>query len=203
LDRDGVIVEDVDFVTEPDQLIVIPGAAEAIKILASRYCVIVVTNQSGIGRGYMTENDLLSVHTEFLIQLWREGAKLDGLYYCPHHPTMALGSYKIACDCRKPNPGMLRQAATRWGLDLESSFLVGDRDSDIEAAVAAGVRPILISEGPSRLNSGVTQAPDLLQAAHMIMNEAFESNQMPANTGQFAGSLAYNKNARREPSGAD
>ena len=189
LDRDGVIVKDVDFVTEPGQLIVLPGASEAIKLLSSRYYIIVVTNQSGIGRGLMTEHDLWEVHTELLRRLWLEGAKLDGLYYCPHHPTLALGEYLVACECRKPKPGMLNQAADRWDLDLAGSILVGDRDSDVEAAHAAGVKPFTIGDGASVKHSDVTAVSSLLEAAHVILNDEPRPGRTPIANTRLAGGI--------------
>ena len=156
LDRDGVVNKEVDFVTEPSQLVVLPRAPEAIKLLRSQYQVIIVTNQSAIGRGLMNEDKLLEIHTELLSRLGQDGAAVDAVYYCPHHPKLAFGAYMIECECRKPNPGMLLQAAERWGLDLGGSFLVGDRESDMQAAAAAGVRPILVGDGTLRLRTPVT-----------------------------------------------
>lgn len=176
LDRDGVVNKEVDFVTEPSQLVVLPGAPEAIKLLSTQYYVIIVTNQSAIGRGLMNEDQLFEIHAELLSRLGQDGAAVDGVYYCPHHPKLAFGAYMIDCKCRKPNPGMLLQAAERWHLDLAGSFLIGDRQSDMDAAVAAGVRPILVGDGTLRLRTPVTSVSSLLEAAMMILNETSDSS---------------------------
>jgi D-glycero-D-manno-heptose 1,7-bisphosphate phosphatase len=152
-------------------LIVLPGAADAIRLLAPKHYVIVVTNQSAVGRGYLSEEDLLGIHTELLNRLFRNSARVDGLIYCPHHPTLAQGSYKLDCDCRKPKAGMLRQAAAQWDLDLSGSFFVGDRESDIEAAITAGVKSFLVGDSPYLSDTPTTRVSDLLQAANIILDQ--------------------------------
>jgi D,D-heptose 1,7-bisphosphate phosphatase len=134
-----VINKDVNFLGDPSQLILLPGAPEAIRLLQERFVVIVVTNQSGIARGMFTEDNLFAVHTEMASKLTAEEVRLDAFYYCPHHPTGTVSEYSVECQCRKPSPGMLAAAAQDYNIDLGSSFLVGDTPRDVQAAVAVGV----------------------------------------------------------------
>ena len=141
LDRDGVINVDVGYLSGPAQLEFIPGAIEAMKEAQTRgYDIIVVTNQSGVARGYYTEEDVQALHAEMSRRLEAEGVHILAYYYCPHHPEGTVEAYKKACDCRKPNPGMLTKAIEEWHVDVDGSFLVGDKPSDVEAAEAIGMR---------------------------------------------------------------
>ena len=141
LDRDGVINVDVGYLSDPAQLEFIPGAIEAMKEAQTRgYDIIVVTNQSGVARGYYTEEDVQALHAEMSRRLEAEGVHILAYYYCPHHPEGTVEEYKKACDCRKPNPGMLTEAIEEWHVDVDGSFLVGDKPSDVEAAEAIGMR---------------------------------------------------------------
>ena len=148
LDRDGVVVEEKDYLSDPAQLALIPGAAEAIAAVnAADIPVVVVTNQSGIARGYFSEQDLRAIHARLDEMLGERGAHIDRYFYCPHHPTEGRGKYRVACDCRKPSPGMLLRAAREMRLSLERSYLVGDKLGDLEAAARAGARAILVRTG--------------------------------------------------------
>ena len=141
LDRDGVINVDVGYLSDPAQLEFIPGAIEAMKEAQIRgYDIIVVTNQSGVARGYYTEEDVQALHAEMSRRLEAEGVHILAYYYCPHHPEGTVEAYKKACDCRKPNPGMLTKAIEEWHVDVDGSFLVGDKPSDVEAAESIGMR---------------------------------------------------------------
>lgn len=141
LDRDGVINVDVGYLSDPAQLKFIPGAIEAMKEAQTRgYDIIVVTNQSGVARGYYTEDDVQALHAEMSRRLEAEGVHILAYYYCPHHPEGTVEAYKRACDCRKPNPGMLTKAIEEWNVDVDGSFLVGDKPSDVEAAESIGMR---------------------------------------------------------------
>ena len=141
LDRDGVINVDVGYLSDPAQLEFIPGAIEAMKEAQTRgYDIIVVTNQSGVARGYYTEEDVQALHAEMSRRLEAEGVHILAYYYCPHHPEGTVEEYKKACACRKPNPGMLTKAIEEWHVDVDGSFLVGDKPSDVEAAEAIGMR---------------------------------------------------------------
>jgi len=146
LDRDGVLNVKATrkrYVTAWSEFQWAPGARQAIKSLNDAgYRVIVVTNQAGIGRGEMTEDDLRDIHRAMQISLAENGARIDAFYYCPHHP-------EARCECRKPKPGMLFQAQRDFGLDLSRTYFVGDDASDVEAGAAAGAPTLLVtSEWP-------------------------------------------------------
>lgn len=135
LDRDGVINEEVNYLHEADKVVLIPGIAEGInRAHDAGYLVIVITNQAGVARGIFPEGDILLVHREIERQLALAGAKIDRFYYCPHHPD-----YTGECKCRKPSPGMILQAASDFDIDLKSSFMIGDRPSDVRAGENAGL----------------------------------------------------------------
>ena len=141
LDRDGVINVDHGYVSTWEQFEFLPGVPEALRELQDAgYLLVVVSNQSGIGRGYYSEADVESLNQAIAQHLDRTvGVTLSGFYHCPHHPTEAVGEFRRQCDCRKPAPGMIRQAMLDYHIDVKTSLLVGDKDSDIEAGRAAGV----------------------------------------------------------------
>lgn len=144
LDRDGVINEEVRYLHDPKDLIVIPGVAEAIAAINRRGIpVVVVTNQAGIGRGYYDVQAYESVNRAIGEILAQANAHVDAWYFCPHHPT-------AICECRKPLPGMLLAAERDLGLDLRGSVLVGDKESDLQAARAVGARTVLVRTGYGR-----------------------------------------------------
>ena len=141
LDRDGVINVDHGYVSTWERFEFLPGVPDALRALQDAgYLLIVVSNQSGIGRGYYCEADVESLNQVIAQHLGSTvGVTLSEFYHCPHHPTEAEGEFRRQCDCRKPAPGMIRQAVLDHGIDLKTSLLVGDKDSDIEAGRAAGV----------------------------------------------------------------
>lgn len=145
LDRDGVINVDNGYVHDPSSFELCQGAIDACrKLHLAGYKLIVVTNQAGIGRGYYTSAQFHEF-TQWLEVIFREaGAPITATYHCPHHPEKGLGEYLKACECRKPAPGMLLRAISDYELDASGSFLVGDKQSDIDAANAAGVRGYLV-----------------------------------------------------------
>lgn len=143
LDRDGVLNVDHGFAHRPDQLDWIDGAPQAVRLLNDAgYTVIVITNQSGVARGLFDEAAVQRFHAHMQDSLAAHGARIDAFYYCPHHPQGTVKEFAIACRCRKPLPGLLEQAAGDWPLDLAHSFLIGDRDGDVEAAQAFNIRGI-------------------------------------------------------------
>jgi D-glycero-D-manno-heptose 1,7-bisphosphate phosphatase len=151
LDRDGTINEEVNFVRRAEQLVLIPGAAGAIRALNERgFLVCVISNQSGIARGFLTEDDLAPIHAHLREELSLAGAHVDRIAYCPHHPTEGMPPYNVTCRCRKPAPGMLEDAARELDIDLTRSFLVGDRLADIAAGKTAGTTAILVLTGYGR-----------------------------------------------------
>lgn len=148
LDRDGVVIEDAHHLASPDQVRLIPGSADAIAALnRAGWPVVVVTNQSGVARGLFTRDAVHAVHAHLSEQLAGYGARIEAYYYCPHYPTAEVEAYRVECACRKPKPGMLLRAAADLGLDLDRSWMVGDRASDLEAGAAAGTRTILVRTG--------------------------------------------------------
>jgi mannose-1-phosphate guanylyltransferase/phosphomannomutase len=166
LDRDGVLNIDVDLVAYPDELQVYPYAPEAVKrINDSDYLAIVITNQSVVARNMCTEAELRIIHNKLDTVLGQEHAKLDGLYYCPHHPHGGFPeenpAYKVDCHCRKPKPGMLLDAARDFNIDLSQSWFIGDTERDIVAGKAAGVKTIGVLTG--RALKGSTVQPDLMK----------------------------------------
>jgi D-glycero-D-manno-heptose 1,7-bisphosphate phosphatase len=148
LDRDGVIIDDVHHLSAPSQVQIIPGSAEAIAALnRAGWPVVVVTNQSGVARGLFTLDVLHAVHRRISEQLLGKGARVEAYFFCPHHPAAEVAEYRLECSCRKPRPGMLQQAARELGLELSSSWMIGDRDTDLQAGAAAGTRTILVRTG--------------------------------------------------------
>ena len=149
LDRDGVLIEDVHLLTRPDQIVVLPGVPEALKKLAAAgFKLIVVSNQPVVARGLVSEQDVRAVHEHMESLLRCDGSPpLDAIYFCPHHPNATLVSYRVDCDCRKPKPGMFLQAARELDIDLQASFTVGDRITDIIAGAKAGCRTVLVQTG--------------------------------------------------------
>jgi D-glycero-D-manno-heptose 1,7-bisphosphate phosphatase len=143
LDRDGVLNVDHGYAHRPEQLDWIPGAPEAVRLLnEAGYSVIVITNQSGVARGYFDEAALKAFHAHMQDALKAYGAHIDAFYYCPHHPHGTVARYTMKCECRKPAPGMLKQAAREWPVDRVRSFFIGDKDDDMAAAAAFGIRGI-------------------------------------------------------------
>jgi D-glycero-D-manno-heptose 1,7-bisphosphate phosphatase len=170
LDRDGVIVEDVHYLSSPSQINILPGVTQAICLLQSQFYIIVITNQSGIARGLFTEEDLLVIHAELVQRLAAQGALVDALYYCPHLPEAAeIPAYQAKCNCRKPKPGLLLQASQDWNIDTSQSFMIGDTFRDIQAGAAAGVKSILLASESDILPEAFAFTPDLAQAAHLIL----------------------------------
>jgi D-glycero-D-manno-heptose 1,7-bisphosphate phosphatase len=148
LDRDGTLNEEVNFLRTPEELEMLPGAAASVRALNDRGIVVcIISNQSGVARGFIKEEDLVPIHAKLERELDRAGAKIDRIYYCPHHPTEGKPPYNVVCSCRKPGIGMLQQAARDFGVDLGRSFVVGDRIVDVQAAQAAGATSILVLTG--------------------------------------------------------
>jgi D,D-heptose 1,7-bisphosphate phosphatase len=148
LDRDGTINEEVGYLDRPEKLRLIPGVARAIRVINdSGMKAIVVTNQSGVARGFFDEQMVAAIHGRLQAMLRETGAWIDCFYYCPHHPTQGEGRYRRDCPCRKPAPGMLLRAAKELDLSLEDSYIIGDTLKDIEAGARIGVRGVLVQTG--------------------------------------------------------
>lgn len=156
LDRDGTLNKYVGFLRHIDQLELLPGAAEAVrKINESGYLAIIVTNQPLIARGEVTVPELREIHNKLETLLGQEGAYVDGIYYCPHHPHKGyegeVPELKIDCLCRKPKPGLLYQAAKDFHIDLAASYMVGDGDNDVQCGINAGCTPVLLTDGEAEV----------------------------------------------------
>ncbi len=185
LDRDGTINEEVGYMDSLDKFKIIPGAYDAIRLInKSGMKVVVISNQAGVARGLFTEDFVKITHEYLQNALRKRGAYIDNFYYCPHHPTEGIDPYRQVCNCRKPAPGMLLQAAQDLNIDLKRSYLVGDRFNDMEAGKKIGVRGILVKTG---FGQGLLQddgpdeatpenkpdfiAADILEAVKLILNQ--------------------------------
>jgi D-glycero-D-manno-heptose 1,7-bisphosphate phosphatase len=148
IDRDGTLTDEVGYVNHPSRLRLLPRSAEAIRRLnRSGVPAIMVTNQSGVARGYFSEEVLAAVNAALVAQLKADGAYLDALYVCAHHPTEGVPPFRADCECRKPKPGLLLRAAADLGLDLRASWMIGDKPSDIAVGHRVGARTVLVLTG--------------------------------------------------------
>ena len=175
LDKDGTLIEDLPYNVDPRRIRFAPGSREGVRLLAEAgFRLVIITNQSGVARGYFSEADLAAVAQHLRNELAAVGASLDGFYFCPHLPD-GLNTYAIACDCRKPEPGLIRRACTELGIDATASWFVGDTWMDVLAGRAAGCRTIMI--GPEYRDAAGYPAerqpdhavPDLHAAARIVI----------------------------------
>lgn len=169
LDRDGTLIEEVDYLSSPSQVRVLPGVPQALTGLRELgFLAVLVTNQSVIARGLLTEVGLEEVHAEMGRQLGQApSAEVDAIYYCPHHPYAGNPPYRCICECRKPKPGLLIQAAADLDIDLRHSYMVGDKLSDLEAGWNAGCRSILVLTGYGKEVREQLRAPVLERIDHI------------------------------------
>ena len=168
LDRDGTLLEEANYVCELDRLVFFPFAIDAVRLLnRAGFAVVVVTNQAGIARGIVEESFVAQAHAVMTERLAEGGARVDGYYYCPHHPQGIVEAYRRVCECRKPQPGMLRRAAGELGLDLTGSFVVGDKLQDVEAGAAVGARGVLVRTGFGRTEEA---RPDRRVEPHAVVD---------------------------------
>ena len=171
LDRDGTMAKDGPYCSCPDDFELFPETAEAVAVLNEHgFKVIVITNQSGVGRGYFNEATLAEIHEKMKREVARAGAWIDGIYYCPHHPD-------DACDCRKPKPKLILQAAREHDIDLKRSFMVGDLPMDIELGKNVGCKTALVTQQPGGRQTGVTElgadyiADNIYEIAQWILSQ--------------------------------
>jgi histidinol-phosphate phosphatase family protein len=170
LDRDGVIITERKYLIDPDGIELIPGAIEALVKLGAKYVEIVISNQSGVARGYFSNSDVIKFNLALDKMLVARGIIISSWYYCPHGPD-------DSCDCRKPRPGMIQRAVTEMPIDLEQSWMIGDKSSDIGCGKALGLRTILVRTGYGGREPGASElqpdfvAADLLEAAYIILDD--------------------------------
>ena len=181
LDRDGTMIEEGGYLERIQRLTFFPYTTDAIRLLnQAGFAVVVVTNQAGIARGIVKESFVAEVSRVIAERVERGGGRIDGFYHCPHYPQGIVPEFSVACDCRKPAPGLFRRAAADLDLDLSRSFVVGDRWHDLQAGMAVGARGVLVRTG---YGASVEQAPppgltgygvadNLAGAAGWILREA-------------------------------
>lgn len=177
LDKDGTLIHDVPFNVDPERIVLTPGAERGLAMLhGAGYEIVLISNQSGVAHGHFPESALGTVHDRIMELLGRAGIPLAGFYYCPHHPAGAVARYARVCGCRKPAAGLLHLAARDLGLDLATSWMIGDILDDVEAGHRAGTRSVLLDRGGetewllSPLRTPECTAPDLADAAELILS---------------------------------
>jgi len=187
LDRDGTLIVNRHYGSDPEAIELMPGVAEGLAALrGAGYRLVLASNQSGVARGFFDEAAVGRMHDRLQRMLDLEGAALDGLEYCPHHPEGVVAAYAVPCSCRKPEPGMIRNAARKHGIDLSSSWMIGDIEADIEAGRRAGTRTVLVGPEPSRLPPD-HRAADFADAVEHILSRACETEPEAANGHRDAG----------------
>jgi D-glycero-D-manno-heptose 1,7-bisphosphate phosphatase len=168
LDRDGTLNEQMGYINHISRFVLLPGVGAAVRRLNEQGIpVIIVTNQSGLARGYFPASLLDEVHAKMEQELAADGAHIDGIYICPHHPEAREEKYRKTCSCRKPGTGLLEQAAVDFNLDLGRSFMVGDRWSDLKCGVAAGATPVLVLTGYGRGDREYIGPVQTIQPSHV------------------------------------
>ena len=181
LDRDGTIIEESGYLDRLERLVFFPFSIDAVRALNDGgFTVVIVTNQAGIARGIVDEVFVGEAHRHIAERMQAGGARIDGVYYCPHYPEGTVAQYRQRCDCRKPQPGLLRRAARDLDLDLGRSFIVGDRWHDLAAGQAVGARGLLVRTGlgrvdeatPAKLPADALVVDDLAAAVAWILQQA-------------------------------
>jgi D-glycero-D-manno-heptose 1,7-bisphosphate phosphatase len=196
LDRDGTLVHPRHYPSRPEELHLYESIGPGLKdIQEMGFRLVVITNQSGIARGYFTESDLQTMHEYLAEELNKSGVQLDGIYYCPHHPAGVIPGLAMRCNCRKPQPGMLLQAAEDLNLDLRSSWFVGDILDDIEAGNRVGCRTVLVDLGTEQLPTDQIRYPDFvardtLHALHIIQTCEHRSHEIGENANAWLRSVS-------------
>lgn len=177
LDRDGVIIKDVNLLTKIEEIDIYPESMEAFKLLKIYdYQVIVVTNQTVIARGLINESDLIYIHNYLKHEIYKKtNFLIKRFYYCPHHPNADIKKYRTICDCRKPRAGMLYNAAKKYDIDLSQSWMIGDRISDIIAGFSAGCRTIQLTTGRQTEKPIESDSIDLNVAADFVCKDLLDA----------------------------
>ena len=180
MDRDGTLSHEVGYVNHASRFRLYPWSVDAVWLInRSGFLAVVVTNQAGVARGYFPETVIHEVHASLNASMDAGGARLDAIYFCPHHPSVGEPPYRMDCDCRKPKPGLLRRAESELGADLARSWVIGDRLGDVELAWAVGARGALVKSGyglgewtyhaPARPREPDLVADHLLEAVGRIL----------------------------------
>ena len=180
MDRDGTINEQMGYINHMSRFVVLPGVPEAVRLLnENHFFAIVVSNQSGVARGYHPIELVHELHAHLQTILKKEGAVIDGIFFCPHHPRGTVPKYTQACHCRKPETGLIDQACESFDIDLANSYVVGDRHTDMQMAHQAGMHGILVKTGyglgeidyvlPHQPAQPAHIAEDLLEAVHWVL----------------------------------
>lgn len=188
LDRDGTMTEEAGYINHPSRLHLLRCTAEAVRLCnENNILAVVVTNQAGVARGYFTEDLLKVVLEKMRLTLENKGAHLDGIYYCPHHPREGTPEYRVECNCRKPRTGMIEAACRELPIDLERSYMVGDRISDSKFGHKLGLRTVMVMTGYGRGEYEYQRqswtdepdhfAPNLLSAVRWILEDLKQRNQ--------------------------
>jgi D,D-heptose 1,7-bisphosphate phosphatase len=185
LDKDGTLIPDIPYNVNPDLITLQPGVIEGLQLLKENgFVFVVISNQAGVARGYFKINDLERVKQKLDFLLNGEGIQIDGYYFCPHHPSGIIAEYSVACNCRKPNPGMILQAAKDLQIDTEESWMIGDILNDVEAGNRAGCKTILLDLGyetewvEGNFRKPTFVASDFLQAARFICKNSNDTWQL-------------------------
>jgi D-glycero-D-manno-heptose 1,7-bisphosphate phosphatase len=170
LDRDGTLIEEVGYLDRLDRIRLFPWSIEAVRLLnRAGFHVVLVSNQSGVARGFFSEAFVEETHRHLTGLLAGGDARIDRFYYCPHLPDAAVEAYRRTCDCRKPAPGLIRRAARELSIDLDRSWVVGDRRLDVELASRAGIRSILVRTGPGAADVTRDESPPPARVAADLM----------------------------------
>ena len=173
LDRDGVLIKDVGYLKNPEDIIIMPNSVEALKILkAAGFLLIIVTNQAGIAKGFFNMDELRAVNNKLLKIYENNGIIIDDLYFCPHHENGTVEPYNIKCSCRKPETGMVLKGAEKFNIDADKSFMVGDKDSDILLAKNSGLKSFYIKNDMYEHDENIAPdfyVKDLKEAAEIII----------------------------------
>lgn len=178
LDRDGTLIQDINYLHDVKDVELLEGAADALKIIKKMgFLLIVVSNQSGVARGIMTYEEVVNVNDEINHILQREGVRIDDFFFCPHYKKGNIAEYSVDCECRKPKTGMAMEAKNKYGLDLSRCYMIGDKKSDMEFGRGFGAKKVILMN--SRLNQELCDAGEdfrvncMMEASRFIMQNEY------------------------------
>jgi D-glycero-D-manno-heptose 1,7-bisphosphate phosphatase len=161
LDRDGTLIEEAGYLDSVERMVLFPWSVDAVRLLnRAGFKVVVISNQAGVARGFFDEAFVRMAHQDLANRLASAGGRIDGFYFCPHHPEAPVEAFRTHCDCRKPKPGLILQAARELDLNLERSYMVGDRWLDVNCGRAAGTQSVLVRTGYGRTEELLRRPPD-------------------------------------------